>query len=1293
MSAIILLFTVLPILGALPTTLGRWTAEYNSERVISVTSVHQIGKNNVCNHEILNRNASVTMRQLQECINITDSTTILFESGEFALNGKIELHGVHDIALIGCPNKSKIICSPSEPTGLEVVRVRGLKIVDLVLEHCGAAYNSTTLNSTTNVYVTIQSSIYISYSIDVTIESISVENGTGNGVTFIDTSGTVTLKNSQFKRNMLPKLERYTSAGGSGVYVEFTHNHTAQYSKYLFKSCKFIGNKACGPDPTTHGSYTPHSNFYGLNRGGGLCIFIRGQASNNNITIVDTKFQNNSAEWGGGLYVAFQNSPRNNSVLVNNSEFYQNYVSRNAGGVSVGHTFFHEKPPTRNKIIFHNCSFTANEAIYGGGLTIYSTRSKLHKALKNDFEFHNCTWMSNRAEYGSAVDISPHSWDILSYGLLPVPLFTDCQFTSNEVIQYLNYSQPYAQYETGKGAFLASELYIRFKGKIYFENNNGSAVYLTSSILEFSQGINATFVDNSGSEGGAMAMMGFSSVHVQEHSTFLFKNNTATEKGGAIFSFSIDKHDSVSAHSCFIQYTGNDTVQIPQRNITFNFDRNRAGGSIYGHSIFATSLRPCFHMCSESKKSHHPVNLKLSTLFSCIGKFTYEGNQYEIASDGKMFKMNEKYTLPLKIIPGKEFELPISIEDDFNHAVRSVYHATIENDNNSCIKIDEAYSYLYDRRIKIFGKPNKKGRLRLFKKGFREFIMSFEIEVAHCPPGFVIPTETQKFQCICATETKSTYPGLVKCNYTLFQAYIRLHFWMGYDGSIREGKLLASYCPISFCLHDKGGDILIPLPGHASKEDLDNAICGPTRTGILCAKCREGYSTYYHSVPSYKCGKNDHCKMGMLYYILSELLPLTLLFLTVMIFNISFTSGAANGFIFFAQMVSCLSITADDFINLSRGLNLLTRAYRFLYNFFNFDFFSIDSFSFCLWKGATTLDILAFKYVTIVYALLLVLATIVVMNACNCYRSCSCIRSHSVKSSVIHGLSAFLTMCYTQCALVSFRILAPTFLYSQGYKLDRTVLYQHGEIVYFSKDHLPYALPAIFCLIVIVGLPTILLLVYPAHYRVLALFRLKENSKISRWVTITKMKPLFDSFQSCYRDNYRFYAGLYFAYRLSILGANLIVVYSAFYTVAEILLIVMIFFHALVQPYRKWWHNALDTFIFTDLAIINGLTYYHYSTVTNFTQTDWGQRVLNWTLIIQIILIYLPMIYMGAYVLVQLVQYFLFPKIITYFQQRKTKASNEEHNLDDNEFPARLIYDDDTNSRGELAAEYQQFEA
>ena len=77
-------------------------------------------------------------------------------------------------------------------------------------------------------------------------------------------------------------------------------------------------------------------------------------------------------------------------------------------------------------------------------------------------------------------------------------------------------------------------------------------------------------------------------------------------------------------------------------------------------------------------------------------------------------------------------------------------------------------------------------------------------------------------------------------------------------------------------------------------------ICAANREGVVCGKCFEGTSCYFHS-RNYKCGSNHLCKFGILFYILSEVIPMSIMFAILIIFNLSLTSGNAVGFIFFAQ--------------------------------------------------------------------------------------------------------------------------------------------------------------------------------------------------------------------------------------------------------------------------------------------------------------------------------------------------------------------------------------------------------
>ena len=132
----------------------------------------------------------------------------------------------------------------------------------------------------------------------------------------------------------------------------------------------------------------------------------------------------------------------------------------------------------------------------------------------------------------------------------------------------------------------------------------------------------------------------------------------------------------------------------------------------------------------------------------------------------------------------------------------------------------------------------------------------------------------------------------------------------------------------------------------------------------------------------------------------------------IIVFNISFTSGATTGFILFAQVLDSLSLDANGVIQFPRAVSGITSAQRFFYRLFNLEFFSIEKLSFCLWEGATVLNAMAMKYVTVVFALGLVLCVVFMMKIRKCH--CQRLSHQMLKSAVVHGLSAFFVMCYAQ---------------------------------------------------------------------------------------------------------------------------------------------------------------------------------------------------------------------------------------------------------------------------------------
>ena len=316
------------------------------------------------------------------------------------------------------------------------------------------------------------------------------------------------------------------------------------------------------------------------------------------------------------------------------------------------------------------------------------------------------------------------------------------------------------------------------------------------------------------------------------------------------------------------------------------------------------------------------------------------------------------------------------------------------------------------------------------------------------------------------------------------------------------------------------------------------------------------------------------------------MVPVTILFLIIILFRIQVTSGAVNGFILFVQLIDVMITDANGYIHTNFKILIFIKAYRFIYRIFNLEFFTVDELSFCIWKGATTMDVLAVKYITIVYALLLVAVTIVIMKLCTikCFKL-------SVKGSIIHGLSAFFVICYAQCTKVTLLVITPVRVYRMGFGKVEKVVYYQGDLPYMKGEHLIYAIPAVVFLVVFVLVPPILLLVYPLCYKVFALLRIEETRVIKltcRFIPLEKMKPLFDSFQSCFKDNYRFMAGFYFLYRFSTQATFVLTnSFTVFYVILETQLIIMLTIQAAVHAYRKDWHNILDILLFANLAIIN----------------------------------------------------------------------------------------------------------
>ena len=1174
-------------------------------------------------------------------VNFSSHTIVTFYSEYIYIDMDMSICDTTDVTLQSVDHgHTNLVCNHSA-VGFKFVNVTNLHISSITFDSCGLILDTKELDT----LVLIKVGLLISHCENVSIDDVTVKNSAGCGLVLNQSSGTIQIVNSLFEANGKNTTDSVLAVAG-GLYIEFVHGNTENdnetlHTVYSIDNCRFINNW-CNV-PSFEDGLGSSSKYSGYGKGGGLRLAFYNKSTNNNITINNSEFSNNSALWGGGFHVHYLSLPRNNLISICRSKFINNKSFYNGGGIDIGFAAYFTETIESNIVHFQNCIIEENEAgYYGGGIRIYSSRNKV---ILLNMSFTECTLSKNKALYGPAVDMLPHSVDIYNDGFLSSISFQNCNFTSNSVTNKShNYSShtTFKHYESGKGVFSCANFFVYFSGRTIFDLNKGSAMYLSSCKIQFEKGSYVNFTNNTGYDGGAIVLYGASVLYVKDNSSIFFINNTAVRRGGAIMYFSNNEHDFVALKSCFIQYLGN--LNIDERLVEFTFLDNEA---MYGSAIFASTLRPCQRLCIHKQESNTTVynSTSISVVFGCIGSFNISEDtdkEKQISTSGQQLASNSDLTGSISVIPGRELTLEFHMIDELSHPTYDRFHVSIKSSAGENVSIDPAYTYVSERKVvKLYGKPGGSAQLILTNAEFQPIVVAAQVKIKHCPPGFVLGEGNDTQRCVCSADTHNkTYAGITRCSSQKNRAYLRSGYYAGYnDSNGIEEEFITGQCPRGFCQYELNLSYLMNefrLPEDNSAPKLDLLVCGQERTGKLCGKRRHNHSVFFHS-SSYRCKGNDQtCKLSVLLYFLSELLPVTILFLTVIVYDIQFASGSLNSLLFYFQMIDALVIDVKGIVQPHIVVTSIMKINQLIYGIFNLDLFTLDELSYCLWSTASTLDILAFKYVTITYSLTLIIFVVVLMKFCNPSIArkvfpCSRELQFSVKTSIIHGLVAFLVICYAQNTKVSLSILTPGHIHWIGSAKDHnisTVAYYEGDVLFMHAQHLKYAIPAIFFLITFTIIPPLLLMVYPLCYKIFALLKLEETCFthcLCMVVPLEKLKPLFDSFQGSFKDKYRFFAGLFFIYRLSALLLYAITdSVTLFYTLLEIQLIVTLIVHAVVQPYKLHSQNVVDIILLGLLALINAMTMYNYQKAYRGRRSF--QREINAITSCQLFLSFIPSI-------------------------------------------------------------------
>ena len=455
------------------------------------------------------------------------------------------------------------------------------------------------------------------------------------------------------------------------------------------------------------------------------------------------------------------------------------------------------------------------------------------------------------------------------------------------------------------------------------------------------------------------------------------------------------------------------------------------------------------------------------------------------------------------------------------------------------------------------------------------------------------PLDTYEFFCKNGT---SLSPYFVTCvlekKDVLVHPLICLSFYPSGNGM---ATFLAGKCPFI----PSGNKFSVSLPKEivdVSSFDEDVMCSHSNRSGVLCSQCNNDSALSFNSV-MFKCKPADQChSYNWIIFILAPLVPLTVLFYCVVIFDINLASGYAYTFLFFAQTASSRSVATM----VNNGLLYLKNKnyrigyfpVRFLYSLFNLDFNWILGDNICSGNDFNTRDIYVFQYIPVCYCYFLVFFTscvvvlhkrknIIVVTMWKPFSSIfSKTRISSSAAAIFNNtLTAVYLLSFVKVLETSLLLLAPTYIYNFRDKHNVKVVYYYDGGLDYWKDgtRIWHSVVAVFFLFVHSLLPPIFLFLYPIK-------AFRQILKLDRLCTVSMMVDLL---QQCYKDgtngtkDCRWFSSVYFLLRILLFFIFIVLTKVLYHEptlvlMMELLMILSLWLHIIFSPYKRAIYNQLD---------------------------------------------------------------------------------------------------------------------
>ena len=821
-------------------------------RIMFFLAVHSLSGSSLQEVHILpdecsqNRTFLNISKFCQEASGIVNDTTVIILNGIHNLDMPCEVRGVNNFLMKGEAEELNVIINCSNG-GFRFLNVVRLSISKITFAGCGASW-AVTKPQLASVKLNILSALLFLNGSDLTLTSVTVLDAKSAGIYVYNVAGSVKMNScevinaSSYKVDTLSGniivYDDYMSADSARLSISNSQFNSSGYSnrttcrinskllRFHFSSglVLFLGNSKV----TIAIDNTKFSHNTGCNGGNIAVLFFKFMP----VTISHSDFIGGYSSFGGGAYLSFENSFLDwiykstnyrylSKVLsITDSKFVNNTAEWNGGGVYV-----HWKQSlllngsvdvSISRTIFDN-NFVGK---YDGGMAFYyqtyledsdnpKSVSKLYISLNvsnSTFHNHYPSIPSNKFQPEYSVILATN---VPYFGVDGITVknnnCTAIQAVGSTVVFYGSTRIFNNSALTGAGIKLCSGalIYLTAHTNLIITNNSaeqtggGLQVYLSNCLLTIPKCFYQYTRDIS------------RNLSLLETINFKVANNSANKSGDNIFGGSIDY--------CYLLW-----VPLKQ-NVNKYFIDVPFNSIPKPSSISSNPQQVCFDFtsnegkldCTRNSSAHIYPGEKMSILVRVVGQLygSVSGTVVAHIDNGGEVGSNEK----------------IQAVNESGGIVSYTVYPLAHNLTNTTIIL-------------------KAGLHSDSEYSSHNFPARIQIHFKQCPFGFInaeLNPSSSRHACQCITSKKISISNCSIQNLTITK---QSRSWLG-EFQIGNRSYLASnkYCPLDYC---NNSFLNIKID---SNKTYQNEQCQYHRTGILCGSCPSRWSMVLGSSECQKC--------------------------------------------------------------------------------------------------------------------------------------------------------------------------------------------------------------------------------------------------------------------------------------------------------------------------------------------------------------------------------------------------------------------------------------------------------